>query len=454
MLKFWSCETRKVEGYMKKILYYILKAFLILFMLFGIIGIISLATMPDMDVGGVAFYIIWAAIGFSFLFLLSKYKGIFVDAGRAKQDSDFITTAKSETYLSKDSLDIDSPVPAAESSIPISNEKASDVNIEFSGSVGLSTEPPLGDKRAIFPDIYISFDVETPNKNNDRISQIGLLLIQDGKIIENHSTLVNPETYFDPINTKLTGIDSSTVCHAPTFNNYWNSIKELFEKYVVVSHNASFDLTVLYKTLDYYGLQLPLIKYICTYNESMNRFPDLEKFSLSAMADHFNIPLGNHHDAGADARTCSLIFEAMKTLHFTFIPEEFILAKSGVVPTNLQSKEKNLDSFTETISLPYVRPEESDINGMRCVLTGVFTMLPKSSLTEYIENHGGKVTASVSGLTNYLIVGSKPEPAWKYGNYGSKINKALTLISEGNKKIQFVREEDFLSTFVPNRPEQ
>lgn len=53
---------------------------------------------------------------------------------------------------------------------------------------------------------YIVFDVETPNARNDRISAIGITVVEDRAITDSYYTLVNPETAFDPFNIRLTGI--------------------------------------------------------------------------------------------------------------------------------------------------------------------------------------------------------------------------------------------------------
>ena len=53
---------------------------------------------------------------------------------------------------------------------------------------------------------YVVFDVETPNRANDRMSAIGITIIRNGRIADDYYTLVDPETHFDCFNTKLTGI--------------------------------------------------------------------------------------------------------------------------------------------------------------------------------------------------------------------------------------------------------
>ena len=62
---------------------------------------------------------------------------------------------------------------------------------------------------------YIAFDVETPNRLNHRMSAIGVSVVEDGKIVEEFYSLVDPETDFDPFNTWLTGISEESVKDAP-----------------------------------------------------------------------------------------------------------------------------------------------------------------------------------------------------------------------------------------------
>ena len=73
-------------------------------------------------------------------------------------------------------------------------------------------------------DRIIAFDVETPNSYNDRMSAIGIAVIQNGQIFRTWSTLVNPETHFDPFNIQLTGISPEMVKDAPTFPQLWDRI--------------------------------------------------------------------------------------------------------------------------------------------------------------------------------------------------------------------------------------
>ena len=72
--------------------------------------------------------------------------------------------------------------------------------------------------------IYIVFDVETPNRANDRMSAIGITAIKDNKIAANYFSLVDPETHFDYFNTQLTGIDAEKIKGAPNFAELWKKL--------------------------------------------------------------------------------------------------------------------------------------------------------------------------------------------------------------------------------------
>ena len=64
---------------------------------------------------------------------------------------------------------------------------------------------------------FIVFDVETPNYQNNRMSAIGITIIENGEIVDDYYSLVDPETHFDYFNIQLTGISEETVKDSPTF---------------------------------------------------------------------------------------------------------------------------------------------------------------------------------------------------------------------------------------------
>ena len=68
---------------------------------------------------------------------------------------------------------------------------------------------------------YVAFDVETPNAQNRRMSAIGVSAIENGQIVQELYTLVDPQTHFDPFNIALTGITPEMVRCPRAFSALW-----------------------------------------------------------------------------------------------------------------------------------------------------------------------------------------------------------------------------------------
>jgi DNA polymerase III epsilon subunit-like protein len=153
----------------------------------------------------------------------------------------------------------------------------------------------------------IAFDVETPNHRNDRISAIGITVIENGVITQSVGTLVNPETYFDPFNIALTGITPEAVRSALTFDRLWERIGDAFCGNILLAHNAPFDMGVLSKCIADYGMAAPdTLRYACTCNMARRFFPRMEHHGLADLCCWYGVSL-DHHKADSDARACAEI---------------------------------------------------------------------------------------------------------------------------------------------------
>ena len=153
---------------------------------------------------------------------------------------------------------------------------------------------------------FIVFDVETPNRYNNRMSAIGIDVIEDGVIVNEYYSLVNPEQPFDYFNTRLTGISAETVAGAPTFPELWGEIEPLMSSGLLVAHNAMFDMNVLKKCLrDYQINWKPYVRYTCTVQLGRRLQPGVSH-KLNDVCDRLGICL-NHHQANSDSRACAEI---------------------------------------------------------------------------------------------------------------------------------------------------
>ena len=154
---------------------------------------------------------------------------------------------------------------------------------------------------------YIAFDVETPNYANDRMSAIGITVVEAGEIAGEYYTLVNPEQRFDRFNIALTGITPEMVADKPTFPELWREIGPLMDSGLLIAHNAPFDMSELAKCLRDYGICWhPTVRYACTCQMSRRLLPQLPNHKLNTLSDYLGLELDHHH-AGSDSLACGEI---------------------------------------------------------------------------------------------------------------------------------------------------
>ncbi len=153
---------------------------------------------------------------------------------------------------------------------------------------------------------YIVFDVETPNRYNNRMSAIGITVVENGAVAQEYYSLVNPECGFDFFNVNLTGIDEDLVQDSPDFPTLWQEIEPLMSSGILVAHNAVFDMGVLRHCLQDYGIEWkPYARYLCTVQVGRKHLPDMSR-KLNCLCDYYGIQLDHHH-AGSDSRAAAEI---------------------------------------------------------------------------------------------------------------------------------------------------
>lgn len=153
---------------------------------------------------------------------------------------------------------------------------------------------------------FISIDFETANEKRHSPCAIGIVVANESGIVDEFYSLINPLMEFSPFNIRVHGIHERDVEDAPTFPELWPRFESYLTDSVVVAHNASFDMSVLRKTLDYYNLTYPKMDYLCTVEISKRIWPDLMNHRLNTVAEHHGI-LFEHHHALEDARVAALI---------------------------------------------------------------------------------------------------------------------------------------------------
>ncbi|WP_231615024.1 exonuclease domain-containing protein [Pseudoalteromonas sp. SWN166] len=150
--------------------------------------------------------------------------------------------------------------------------------------------------------IYSVVDIETTGglKGGNRITEIGLVKVQHGKVIDTWTTLVNPQRHIPGFITSLTGISDSMVYNAPVFAEVVKPLIDKLAGSIFVAHNVNFDYGFIKKECEMAGHFFKMPK-MCTVVESRKAFKGLKSYSLGNLSSHFNLNLTSHHRALADA---------------------------------------------------------------------------------------------------------------------------------------------------------
>ncbi len=146
----------------------------------------------------------------------------------------------------------------------------------------------------------LAIDFETANSSRGSACSIGIALYEDGEIKLNKELLINPEEDFDGANIKIHGITPKTVKKAPTFPKVWKLIDQLIdENTLVISNNASFDISVLRHVCDKYEMKYPTFEYLCTWKLNKIIYEELQYLDIDF----------KHHKASKDALICLNLYQ-------------------------------------------------------------------------------------------------------------------------------------------------
>lgn len=173
-----------------------------------------------------------------------------------------------------------------------------------------------GNQDASFDDEFIAFDLETTglNSDTDRITEIGAVLVKDGKVLDRFQTFVDPEMPIPYDITRLTGINDSDVNGAPKEAEAVAAFLDFVGGRILAAHNADFDMGFIASACERLGRPFNLSS-IDTLVLSQNLLPQLKKHSLDSAANYLGLPEFQHHRASDDATTgAQLLFAFFQKL--------------------------------------------------------------------------------------------------------------------------------------------
>lgn len=279
---------------------------------------------------------------------------------------------------------------------------------------------------------FVAIDVETANNDIASLCQIGIATYDNGKLISEWSSLINPQGHFSHFNIKIHGIQQSDVKNAPTFAEVYEEISQLLSNNYVVSHTF-FDKTAISNSIEINNLTPIETKWIdsCKIARKAWGHIPLASYGLANVCQFIGFKF-NHHDALEDAKACGAILSAA-LLDTETTPEHWFAEQAKTKPRTKKPKKPQLSSSNTPI------PNSAGaLIGHTIAFTGKMS-ITRSQAAQLAANSGCIISKSVQWHTNYLIVGTQKKAV--VGKSSKQIQAEA--FNEQGHNIRILKEDDF-----------
>jgi len=165
---------------------------------------------------------------------------------------------------------------------------------------------------------FAIIDVETTGLSlkTERLTEIAIIILEGGEVVEEYSTLINPEKKIPFRITQLTGINNQMVQDAPFFYEIAKKIVEITEGCTFVAHNASFDYRFIQAEYANFGYDYQR-KVLDTVKLSRKLLPGFKSYSLGKLTAQLGIEIKNRHRALGDAAATVELFQKLISIQPT-----------------------------------------------------------------------------------------------------------------------------------------
>lgn len=313
---------------------------------------------------------------------------------------------------------------------------------------------------------FVAIDFETANAQRSSACEVSLIKFENGKIVEKFSSLIKPHATmdFDPWNVRIHGISQKHVADAPEFSEIVSDIVEFANGLPLVAHNASFDMGVLSRTANLYGIELPEFEFYCTVvlarqSESL----ELPSYSLPNLCFALGIEFDEIHRAENDAVACAKVayeliqageVEDLNSLAIGLGVRPGMLSSISYRGTGRASRAKYPSAlgkgaaklFLDSLSADDLEYDD-DFVGREVIFTGTLGSMDREAAQQMVLKAGGTTGNNITKRTSMVIVGSPYDSELKPGAILSGKLKKVMALRESGADIQLLNEIEFLNLF-------
>lgn len=156
------------------------------------------------------------------------------------------------------------------------------------------------------------FNLETTGISctTDEVVEISAVKVQNGKVVDEFTTLVNPGRLIPCHASEVNGITDDMVANSPLFEEALSEFLTFVGDAVLVGHNIhTFDMKFLYRDAERFWGETIGNDYIDTLQIAKVYLPRLRHHRLVDLADYYGIDAEGAHRALNDCRMNQMVFE-------------------------------------------------------------------------------------------------------------------------------------------------
>lgn len=292
------------------------------------------------------------------------------------------------------------------------------------------------------------FDIEVLNEDPSSVCSIGIVVLEDKKIVQEYYSLIRPKNLsFDKYRYRVHKIKPESLMKERPFKEVYKEIQPFFEHQIVISHDIQNDMAHLREAMKKNHISYPECKMSCTYVLA-HMLLDMEKYNVGDLCDYYDIHLMNAHHALCDAKACAAIlvrllddagYDSLSDLH-----KDYHLA-FGEMKSNYY---RNIISPDLAKNNRKSGPRHP-LDQKSIVFTGVMGT-PKEILEEQTKAVHAFASQNVNTHTSYLVIGRIGYYRVRFGHDNKKIEKALELIKQG-QDLKIIHEKEYLKLLQKER---
>jgi DNA polymerase III subunit epsilon len=159
---------------------------------------------------------------------------------------------------------------------------------------------PLGAPALRGPIACVDLETTGGMAVHHRVTEVGIVLLEDGAVVEQWSSLVNPGVRIPPSIEAFTGISNEMVEDAPPFEDLRREVRQRLDGRLFVAHNARFDYGFVRNEFRRLGEKFAA-PVLCTVRLSRLLFREHARHNLDALIERYGLECAQRHRALGDA---------------------------------------------------------------------------------------------------------------------------------------------------------